>query len=212
MSPEIETSKPYRLRRNRETGVYDQSKIYEFLDGGAIGTLAVVIEDKPVMIPTIYARVNDEIIIHGSKASAILQAAAANGYATLTTFVLDRIILPDSIFYHSVDYRSVAIAGRCVEIEDPSTRSRLFRTFSEAVVPNRYDVVREPNEQELRQTMIISIKIEEALYKFNETDDAVIETESKAPTSIVTVGTRAHSQDLYRGQPLERGVFSKFLR
>ncbi|MDA8026578.1 MAG: pyridoxamine 5'-phosphate oxidase family protein [Actinomycetota bacterium] len=212
MSPEIETSKPYRLRRNRETGVYDQERIYEFLDSGAIGTLGVIIDDKPVMIPTIYARVEDKIVIHGSKASAILRAAIENGYASLTTFVLDRIILPDSIFYHSVDYRSVSIAGRCYEVEDEDERSRLFRAFSDAILPNRYDSVREPNEQERRQTMVIVINIEEALYKFNETENEVIETNSETSTSIVKLEPRNYSQEVFNNDPLDRDVFAKFLR
>ncbi len=212
MSPEIETSKPYRLRRNRETGVYDRERIYEFLDSGAIGTLGVIIDDKPVMIPTIYARVEDKIVFHGSKASAILRAAIENGYASLTTFVLDRIILPDSIFYHSVDYRSVSIAGRCHEIEDEEERTRLFRAFSDAILPKRYDSVREPNEQERRQTMVTVINIEEALYKFNETENEVIETNSETSTSIVKLEPRNYSQEVFNNDPLDRDVFAKFLR
>ena len=212
LSPKFETSKPYRLRRNRETAIYDQEQIYSFLDQGAIGTLGVIIEDKPVMIPTIYARVGDEVIMHGSKASAILNAAVANQYASLTTFVLDRIILPDSIFYHSVDYRSVSIAGPCREVEDEQERSRLFKSFSEAILPNRYDLVREPSEQERRQTMVIAIDIEEALYKVNETENEVIATDTETPTAIVKVEGRNFNQEIFTSEPLETELFAKFLR
>lgn len=164
------------------------------------------------MIPTIYARVEDVIVIHGSKASAILRTAVENGYASLSTFVLDRLILPDSIFYHSVDYRSVTIAGHCYEVEDEYERSRLFRKFSEATFPKRYDSVREPNELERRQTMVIAINAEEALYKFNETDNEVIETNSETSTSIVKIGPRNYSQKLFNNEPLDHTVFAKFLR
>lgn len=209
---EFSTSKPYKLRRNRETGIYEVEKIYEFLDQRAIGTLSVVIDGKPVSIPTIYARVGDRIVIHGSTASAILRAAVTNNYASLVTFELDRVILPDSIFYHSVDYRSVVVAGPCDEITSEGERDELFRKFSEVVLPGRYGKVREPNEAERRQTMVISIEIKEALYKFNETEDEVIDTSSETPTAIVQIENKGYRIIRSNNEEIQRDLFHKFLQ
>lgn len=160
---------PYRLRRNKGQGDNSTERIYALLDSTAVCHLAVVEDGLPVVIPTLYARMGDEILIHGSRASSVLKAAQSQAMVNLVVTLVDALVLPDNIFNHTVDYRTVSVAGRARLLEDPMEKSRALEHLSGKVLPGRYQTVREPTAKELRQTSVIAVAIEQAVMKFSET-------------------------------------------
>ncbi len=178
MDDNFDTAVPYRLRRNKDQGSYSREEIYELLDSEALCHLAVVIDNSPVVIPTLYARRGDEILVHGSRASSILRAAQSHALVNLMVTRLDALVLPDAIFEHTIDYACVSVAGFARIIDDEAEKSAALNYLSESVFPGRYAQVREPNDSEARQTTIIAIAIEQATLKFSRTDLAAIDSPS----------------------------------
>ena len=122
-----------------------------------------------MVIPTLYARMDDEILVHGSRASSVLKAAQARSMVNLVVILVDALVLPDNIFDHTIDYRTVSVAGRAHLIDDPVAKARAAEHLSRAVRPGRYETVRAPDAKELRQTSLNAVSIEQAVMKFSDT-------------------------------------------
>ena len=180
---------PYRLRRNKVQGSYSKERIYALLDSAAICHLAVVDQGLPVVIPTLYARMGDEILVHASRASSVLKAAQAHESVNLVVTLVDALVLPDNIFDHTIDYRTVSVAGRVRLIEEPAAKARALEHLSRVVLPGRWEQVREPNDTELRQTSVIAVAIEQAVMKSSETDPEELDS-PRAWTGRLIFGER----------------------
>ena len=96
-----------RVRRLPERGRYDREAIDAVLDAGLVAHLGFVSDGQPFVIPTLHARVGDEVYVHGSSASRTLRELSDGIAACLTVTLLDGIVLARSVFEHSMNYRSV---------------------------------------------------------------------------------------------------------
>ena len=63
-----------------------------------------------------------------------------------------------------MNYRSVVIHGRAIELEDAAERLHGLRCVSEHSLPGRWDEVRAPHAQELKATVVIEVLIESASF------------------------------------------------
>jgi uncharacterized protein len=153
------------VRRHPERGVYDRGTVDAILDEALFCHVGVVVEGSPRVIPTIHARIGDTLYIHGSNASRTLRALKAGGEVCVTATLLDGLVLSRSAFGHSMNYRSVMVYGRTREVTDPDEKWEAQRALVEHVVPGRAAETRMPNEQELRQTTILAIPLDEASAK-----------------------------------------------
>jgi hypothetical protein len=64
-----------------------------------------------------------------------------------------------------MNYRSVVVFGRATLIDDPDEKATALRSLSEHMIPGRWDDVREPSEQEMKQTTVLSLPLTEASAK-----------------------------------------------
>jgi nitroimidazol reductase NimA-like FMN-containing flavoprotein (pyridoxamine 5'-phosphate oxidase superfamily) len=83
----------------------------------------------------------------------------------VTVTLLDGLVLARSAFHHSMNYRSVVVFGRATKVDDPADKVAALLTFSEHVIPGRWNDVREPTEQELTATTVLSLPLEEVSAK-----------------------------------------------
>ena len=81
---------------------------------------------------------------------------------------LDGLVLARSAFHHSMNYRSVVIYGRFVEITDVAAKRLALAAFVEVVSPGRSGRVRPPSEAELAGTRVLCISLFEAVAKIRE--------------------------------------------
>jgi uncharacterized protein len=153
------------LKRLPRRGVYDRELVYRILDEGFICHVGFAVNCRPFVIPTGYARVNDQLFIHGSQASRMLRTLADGIDVCVTVTLLDGLVLARSAFNHSMNYRSVVIFGRTAVVEDREERLTALHAFSEHVIPGRWNEVREPTEQELKATTVLSLTLEEVSAK-----------------------------------------------
>jgi hypothetical protein len=127
--------------------------------------IGFVVNGQPFVIPTAYARVGNQLYIHGSAASRMLKELQKGLQACVTVTLLDGLVLARSAFHHSINYRSVVAFGTASLITDPDEKMEALRTISEHLVPGRWQEVRPPSAQELKQTAVLRFSIEEASAK-----------------------------------------------
>jgi nitroimidazol reductase NimA-like FMN-containing flavoprotein (pyridoxamine 5'-phosphate oxidase superfamily) len=155
------------LKRLPERGSHERATIDAILDEALICHLGVVDgEGRPFVIPTIHARAGDVLYLHGSPASRALRTARDGGIdVCVTATLLDGLVLARSAFHHSMNYRSAVVYGRATKVEDTTEKAAALTALVEHVVPGRAAGSREPNEHELRSTLVLSVRLDEASAK-----------------------------------------------
>jgi nitroimidazol reductase NimA-like FMN-containing flavoprotein (pyridoxamine 5'-phosphate oxidase superfamily) len=153
------------LKRLPKRGVYDREIVYGILDEGFVCHVGFAVDGQPFVIPTGYARVDDQLYIHGSQVSRMLRTLSEGIAVCVTVTLVDGLVLARSAFHHSINYRSVVIFGNATLVEDKAAKLAALFAFSEHVIRGRWDDVREPTEQELKATTVLSLSLAEASAK-----------------------------------------------
>jgi nitroimidazol reductase NimA-like FMN-containing flavoprotein (pyridoxamine 5'-phosphate oxidase superfamily) len=153
------------LKRLPKRGVYDRELVYGILDEGFICHAGFTVEGRPFVIPTGYARAGDQLFIHGSQVSRMLRTLSSGIDVCVTVTLVDGLVLARSAFHHSMNYRSVVMFGRAEMIADREAKLAALFAFSEQVIPGRWNEVRQPTEQELKATTVLSLPLVEVSAK-----------------------------------------------
>jgi hypothetical protein len=162
-----------------ENGSFDRATIYQILDEAFLCHVGFITDGQPFVIPTGYARLGDDLLLHGSAASRMLRAMASGIDVCVTVTLLDGLVLARSIFHHSMNYRSVMIFGKAKVISDGMEKLGALRALTEHIVPQRWSEARPPNEQELKATTVLVLPLQEASAKVR-TGDPVDNVEDHA--------------------------------
>ena len=153
------------LKRLPKRGVYDRDQVFKILDEGMICHVAFNVDEQPFIIPTGYARIDDRLYIHGSQLSRMLRTLSGGVNVTVAVTLLDGLVLARSAFHHSMNYRSVVIFGNASQVNDEAEKLAALLAFSEHIIRGRWNDVREPTQQELKATTVLSVPITEASAK-----------------------------------------------
>lgn len=173
---QFEVTKQNRVSRVPDRGRYDTETIYKIIDEALICHVGLVQNDQPVVIPTLHARNGNSILLHGATKSRLITYAESGKNICVTITLVDGLVLARSVFNHSMNYRSVVLFGRGEPVPD-ADKMACLKHFTDRLLPGRWDDARQPNEQELKATTIVSIPIELASAKIrvgppqDETDD-----------------------------------------
>jgi nitroimidazol reductase NimA-like FMN-containing flavoprotein (pyridoxamine 5'-phosphate oxidase superfamily) len=151
------------VRRRGARGAYDRATIDAILDEGKVCHVAVADEDGPVVLPTGYVRIGDEVLVHGAAGNHLLRLAVERPVCVTVT-LLDGLVLAKTAFHHSMNYRSVVAFGRGRLVEGDEKRAALD-AFVEHMVPGRSTQARPPTQQELDSTLVVAVPLGEASAK-----------------------------------------------
>ncbi len=157
-----------RVVREAQRGVYERAAAYQILDEGFICHVGFVMDGQPFVIPTGYGRSGDNLYIHGSAASRMLRNLDKGVPVCITVTLLDGLVLARSIFNHSMNYRSVVVLGTAVAVLDPKEKLEALKLLSEHILPGRWAESRQPNERELKQTLVLRLPIQEFSAKIRQ--------------------------------------------
>ena len=153
------------LKRLPDRGSFDRAVVDSILDEALYCHLGFVAEGQPYVIPTIHARVGDQVYVHGSAASRMLRSLGEGLPACLTVTLLDGLVLARSAFHHSMNYRSVVVLGTARPVSDPAEKRAALDAVVEHVAPGRGAEVRPPSDNELRATLVLRLPVSEASAK-----------------------------------------------
>jgi uncharacterized protein len=157
-----------RLRRKAQRGLYDRATVADILDEALICHVGFAVDGRPWVFPTVHARIDDRLYLHGATANFGLQTLASGVEACVTATLVDGLVLARSAFHHSVNYRSVMVFGRAEAVRDEEEKRLAVTAIVEHAVPGRSADSRPPTTSELRSTVVVSLPIEEASAKIRE--------------------------------------------
>ena len=154
-----------RVRRHPERGRYEREAVYAILDEALYCHLGFGVGGQPYVIPTIHARVGDDVYVHGAAASRMLLRIAEGVPVCLTATILDGLVLARSVFSHSMNYRSAVVLGTATDVTDPDEKMAALRAVVEHVVPGRWREARHPTATELAATRVLRLPLAEGSAK-----------------------------------------------
>ena len=163
--PQFEKTERTRVRRIPKRASYDVAVVEAILAEGLYCHVGFSVDGQPYVIPTIYARIEDRLYIHGSAASRMLRTIGGEMPVCVTVTLLDGLVLARSTFHHSMNYRSVVILGQATEITDPDEKMTALKAIVDHVMVGRWEDVRQPSAQELKATSVIRVPLEEVSAK-----------------------------------------------
>lgn len=117
------------------------------------------------VIPMTYARLGDEIVLHGAVASRWLSSFNKGRPVSIAVTLLDGLVLAQSAFSHSMNYRSVVVFGDARLVRDKEQKQAAFKAFLDHLVPGRWNDSRQPDDKETEATIVLSVPIAEASVK-----------------------------------------------
>ena len=154
-----------QVKRLAKRGVYDKAQVHAILDEGFLCHVGFAVDGQPYVIPTGYARVGETVYIHGSAASRMLRTLDQGVDVCLTVTLVDGFVLARSAFHHSMNYRSVVVLGKARLVTDTQEKVAALRSFTNHILPGRWDEVRQPTEQELKATSVLALPLDEVSAK-----------------------------------------------
>ncbi|NUK54555.1 pyridoxamine 5'-phosphate oxidase family protein [Streptomyces lunaelactis] len=154
--------------RSRERAAYDRELVHSILDEAYVCHLGFVRDGAPVVLPTLYARVDDHLYVHGSTGSRPLRMAGETDPGLpvcLTVTHVDGLVLARSAFHHSMNYRSVVVHGTAHQVTTVEEKRAALDALVDHVVPGRADDSRPANAKELAATAVLRLDLTEVSAK-----------------------------------------------
>lgn len=149
----------HEVDRIRERASYDREAAYAILDAGVVAHVGFATGTQPFVIPMLYARDGDALLLHGSVASRLTGALAAGIECCVAVTHLDGLVLARSHFHHSANYRSVVAFGHAAALTEPADKIAALTRFVEFVLPGRAADTRAADAAELAATTVLRMPI-----------------------------------------------------
>jgi uncharacterized protein len=153
------------IRRQSQRARYERDLVDAVIDEALSCHVGFAIDGRPWVVPTIHARIDDVLYLHGAVANHMLRAISGGIEACVTITLVDALVLARSAFHHSMNYRSVMVFGRATIVDDPDEKWAALHALVEHVVPGRMAEARPPSDAELRKTSVLRLPISEASAK-----------------------------------------------
>ncbi|AHM61466.1 pyridoxamine 5'-phosphate oxidase-related FMN-binding protein [Flammeovirgaceae bacterium 311] len=167
--PEHKPTPLTTISRHAHRGVYDWETIYAILDEAIDVTIAYAAHSTAMAIPTGFVRMDDKIYIHASVKSHFIQQLCQQEKVCLTVSLLDGMVLANTAFNHSFNYRSVIAFSKAFEVEDPDQKMEILKAFTDKLLPGRWeDDIKRPTPEELKITSVLGFSLEEASAKIRQ--------------------------------------------
>jgi nitroimidazol reductase NimA-like FMN-containing flavoprotein (pyridoxamine 5'-phosphate oxidase superfamily) len=154
-----------RLARRPQRGRYDKETVHAILDAGLMCHVGYVIDDHPVVIPTLYWRRGERVYWHGSAQGKALRLQVDGAPVCFTVALLDGLILARSAFRHSVNYRSVMAYGLARPVQHEAEKLEAMKGLFERLYPGRWDQIRPPSAAELAAVSVLCLELDEVSAK-----------------------------------------------
>ncbi len=153
------------ISRHSERASYNRDEAFSILDEALVAHVGLDTGEGVMVIPMTYARIGDELILHGAVASRWLSSFEAGRDVCVSVTLLDGLVLARSAFSHSMNYRSLVAFGRATLVVDDDEKQRAFKALLDHLLPGRWDDSRQPNRKEVGATTVLKMRIDEASVK-----------------------------------------------
>jgi uncharacterized protein len=158
-----------KVSRLSEKQSASRQELDALLDSTPLATIAFVVDGHPVALPTGFARIGDDIVIHGSTGSPWLRAVAGGTPVAVSVTTLDGVVVARSAFESSFHYRSATLFGAFEQI-DSAEKLRYLETLTDTFIPGRVAELRGSSRKELAATVAMRMTIGESNWSLKLSD------------------------------------------
>lgn len=162
---ELQKTDRTTISRHDERASYDRDVANAILDEGLVAHVGLDTGSGVMVIPMTYARLGDELILHGAVASRWLSSFEEGRPVSACVTILDGLVLAQSAFSHSMNYRSVVAFGVARLITDVDQKDAAFKALLDHLIPGRWEDSRQPDKKETDATTVLAMPIDEASVK-----------------------------------------------
>lgn len=155
------------VKRGSNRATYGIDAIKNVLAAGIIAHVGVTTPDGPIVLPMAYGVRDDDILIHGSVANAMMRAGRSLDVC-ITVTIVDGLVVARSPFHNSMNYRSVVVRGEATQVDD-ADKVEALRIINDHIAPI-WDSARPPNDVDLKKTLVLSVPLAEASAKIRTGD------------------------------------------
>ncbi len=149
------------INRHRERARHERADLDAVLDAGHhVGTLSTVADGRPWVVPMLYGRAGDRILMHGSVGAGALRYVAAGAPAALCVVHMDGWVYAHTLFDSSANYRSAVVHGRLVALSGDEAVEALTQ-IGECLTPGRSAEVPFHTKKQLAATTALAMDIVE---------------------------------------------------
>lgn len=166
----MENATRHKVKRVRKRADYDRAAIYNILDASWLAHVSFASDGQPFVIPMLYVRDGDDLLLHGSIASRLLKTLGEGIEACVCVTIVDALVLARSHFHHSANYRSVVAFGNATPVTDVAEKYAALSGFVDAMLPGRAAEARPANRKELAATSLLRFRIVDASAKVRTGD------------------------------------------
>ena len=161
----LEKTTKTSISRHAERGSYDRDSAYAVLDEGMVAHVGLDAGDGVMVIQMTYARLADDLLLHGAVASRWLSSFKEGLPVSVCVTLLDGLVMAQSAFSHSMNYRSVVVFGVATLVNDKAQKQAAFKALLDHLVPGRWEDSRQPDSKETDATTVLTLPISEASVK-----------------------------------------------
>ncbi len=148
-----------QIRRHRERAKHERAELDAVLDAGHhVGTLSTVAEGRPWVVPMLYGRSGDRILMHGSTGAGALRHVAEGAWAALCVTHIDGWVYGHTLFNSSANYRSAVVHGPLIPLGGDDAVTALTQ-ISECLTPGRPAEVPFHTPKQLAATTALAMDI-----------------------------------------------------
>jgi nitroimidazol reductase NimA-like FMN-containing flavoprotein (pyridoxamine 5'-phosphate oxidase superfamily) len=152
------------VRRKPERGDYNRDAAYAILDEAFLAHVGIALDGEPVVIPMVFGRDGDRLLLHGSVASRLLRALDRGVPVCVTATLVDGLVLARSQRNHSVNYRSVVVFGTARRLRGRDA-ARALAVVVDHAIPGRSEEAIPADDREVAETLVLDVPIEVASVK-----------------------------------------------
>jgi nitroimidazol reductase NimA-like FMN-containing flavoprotein (pyridoxamine 5'-phosphate oxidase superfamily) len=211
--PKTDLNTVHRLAKRAH---YDAETIHAIIDSAYICHVGFADEQgQPFVVPTIHARHEDTIYLHGSKSSRMLNRLGTGIPVCLTFTHLDGLVLARSTFHSSMNYRSAMVFGTGREVTERAEKLLAMEYVSEHLMVGRWNDTRPTTAKEVDATSIVAIQIESASAKvrtggaMDDEEDYALPLWAGVVPVVTTLGTPIDDERLLEGVRLPEYIQQK---
>ena len=143
--------------------------LYALLGSTPLATVALIRDGHPVVFPTGFARIDHELVIHGSTGSPWLRALSTGEPAAVSVTTLDAVMVARSGFESSFRYRSAVVFGS-FELISESDKMRYLEKLTDTFIPGRVAELRASSRKELAATVALRLAITDSNWSLKVSD------------------------------------------
>lgn len=165
MSGDLARTERTAISRHPERGSYRREEAFSILDEALVAHVGLDTGAGVTVIPMTYARIEDELLLHGAVASRWLSSFESGRDICVSVTLLDGLVLARSAFSHSMNYRSVVAFGKATLVVDEDEKQQAFKALLDHLLPGRWEDTRQPNKKEVGATTVLKMRIDEASVK-----------------------------------------------